>query len=391
MTRRTLHLIERRTREVELRRAEVDFLLAHARNVIDIVPTFRHRVYRLTPRGFVGVLDSTTVRFVIRPKLPWANLLLLLGLASSPAPAGERVEPGSGLLAVLAEELASRLVELTHGGLVRGYREQDTESPFLRGRLRTADQLRDAAARAFPDRFHITAPVFDLDTPWNRIPKGIASELLRHPGLPAATHNRLAAALVPLAEVPAAPVTDADFDAAGEEPRAVGYNGVLTLCRLIRDGLPAAGAISPGPPGSFLVDLGRVFEQHLTRTLTAVFGPRPGWSVEAQPRFVLQATGGEPVELQPDVVIRRHGAIRAVLDAKWKKPGPAADDVHQILAYAAVTGATRVGLVYPGSRFARRDLVIPGGKQLSLFRLSVTGTAEECEIAARRLAREVCR
>ena len=35
--------------------------------------------------------------------------------------------------------------------------------------------------------------------------------------------------------------------------------------------------------------------------------------------------------MQPDIVLRRRGAIRSVLDAKWKKPGPAPDDLHQIL------------------------------------------------------------
>src|SRR5438552_4042183 len=104
MTRRTLDLVERRTREVRLRRAEVDFLLAPARNVIDVVPGFRRGAYRLTPRGFVGFLDGPSVRFAIRPKVPWASLLLLLGLESAAAPAGEPVEPGAELLAGLADE-----------------------------------------------------------------------------------------------------------------------------------------------------------------------------------------------------------------------------------------------------------------------------------------------
>ena len=37
-------------------------------------------------------------------------------------------------------------------------------SRFLRGRLRAAEQMRDAASRAFPDRFHVDQPVFDLHT-----------------------------------------------------------------------------------------------------------------------------------------------------------------------------------------------------------------------------------
>jgi 5-methylcytosine-specific restriction enzyme subunit McrC len=292
-------------------------------------------------------------------------------------------------LAALARELAVRLDALARAGLVRGYREADTESAFLRGRLRAADQLRDAATRAFPDTFHATESVFDLDTPWNRVPAATGRELLRRSDLPADARRELAAALVPLDAVPDAPLADADFDAATREPRAAGYNEVLRLCGAIRDGLRAATGQGTG---AFLLDLGRAFEEHVTRSLAAALGQRPGWSVEVQPRFPL-ADGGEPVVLQPDVVVRRRGAVRAVLDAKWKRlaGGPDPDDLHQILAYAAVTGAEHVALVYPGTRSGRCSLAVPGGRvRVTLFRLRVVGPLTDCEASVRRLVRATC-
>src|SRR2546421_431842 len=86
----------------------------------------------------------------------------------TPDPAGEAVDPGSELLAVLGRELAARMAAVAKAGLVRAYREEDADSTFLRGRLRTAEQLRDAARGRTPDLFHITDTAFDLDTPWNR-------------------------------------------------------------------------------------------------------------------------------------------------------------------------------------------------------------------------------
>src|SRR5262249_30227697 len=153
------------------------FLLAHAPTVIEVVPTLDRGVYRLTPRGYIGWVDGPTRRFAIRPKLPWPNVLMLLGLDPVGLPAGEAVAPEVALPAALAEGFCDRLNALTRAGLVQGYHDADTQSPSLRGRLRTVDQLRDAAARAFPDRFHITEPVFDLDTPWNRVPKAVAVAL----------------------------------------------------------------------------------------------------------------------------------------------------------------------------------------------------------------------
>ena len=388
MTRRTVRLVERRTRQVELPRAEVDFLLAHARHVIDVQPGSAG-AYRLTPRGFVGFLDGPGVRFDIRPKLPWPNLLMILGLDAAAPSGGAAIDPSAELLTVLTRELAARLDALGRGGFVGGYRDEDRESPFLRGRLRTADHLRDAAARAFPDHFHVTESVFDLDTPWNRIPKAVAAALLARPDVHASARAALAAAVRPLEAVSAGPLTDADFDAAAREPRAAGYNATLALCRLIRDGLNPAAPLEPGR-GAFLLDLGRAFEEYLTATLADHLGNRSGWTVEPQARFVLGSVRGEAVVLQPDVVVRRGPAVRMVLDAKWKRPGPDAADLHQILAYAAVAGAARAALVYPGRRSARHDLTA-GGVRVSLVQLQVAGPVEECREAAARLARFVRR
>lgn len=383
MTARTVRLVERRAREVRLPPADARFLLAAARGVIDVVPTFRPDRYRLTPRGYVGLLRGPSVRFEIGSKLPRANLFDLLGLPDRPAGLDE---PTSDLVAALAHTLADRLRELTAAGLVAGYREADHDSAFLRGRLRTAEQVRDAAARAFPDRFHVSENLFDLDTPWNRIPQFAASELLSRFDLPPAARSDLLAAVQPLDTVTLGPVSPGDWDTSHREPRAAGYNAVLALSRLILDGLSAADAAgSPGP--ALLLDLGRAFERHLERLAAEAFAGRAGWAVEPQPLFPLG-----PVELQPDLVVRRRGAVRAVFDAKWKRPGPDPADLHQVLAYATLTGAERVALVYPGRRPGRWSLAVPGRRvTVTLLRVPVVGPVAACRRVSGRTLRSVLR
>jgi 5-methylcytosine-specific restriction enzyme subunit McrC len=381
LTRRTVRLIERRPRTAKLPRAEAEFLLAHARHVVEVVPTFDRGTYRLTPRGFVGFLDGPAARYLVAPKIPWPNLCLLLGLSGEPA--GNPLEPGGDLLAVLATAFAERLESVTGAGLVAGYGEADAVSPFLRGRLRTADQMRDAAARAFPDRFHVVESVFDLNTPWNRVPTATAAALLRR-ALPLSLRRRVEAAALPLAGLPDAAPTDAEFAAARTEPRAAGYRPLLDVCRLILDGLRCADPDGTGA-GGFLVDLSRAFERYLATALRDALAARPGWRVEEQPAFALG-----PTELQPDVLVRRDGAPWAVLDAKWKKPEPAPADLHQVLAYAALTGAPRVALVYPGRSDGRTRFATPDGRVgVTLFRLRVAGGAAELALSVERLARSV--
>lgn len=391
MTRPTIRLVERRTREVKLPRPEVSFLREHAREVMDLVPGFRAGQFRLTPRGLVGFFDGPSVRYEILPKYPWPNLLLILGLGSPARPSGESIAPTGGLLAALAQELAGQLRCVTARGLIPGYHEEDRADRFLRGRLRAADQLRDALSRAVPERFHITDTTFDLDTPWNRILRGCVSTLLSHPELSHDVRDELIAAAAPLDGMAVGPVSDDDFLAAGREPRVAHYNEAIALCRLIRDGVRASAPFGNGGR-VFLIDLGRAFEGYLAATLTSAMITRLEWLVEAQPEFVIGSVRGTPLVLQPDIVVRREGETQVVLDAKWKHPGPDPADLHQILAYGTITGARQVGLVYPGRRFAQRDLFV-GNRELrvSLFQLPVAGALEECRASGKRLARALKR
>ncbi|MBY0461279.1 MAG: McrC family protein, partial [Gemmataceae bacterium] len=274
---RALTLVERRSRSVRLPRAERDFLLAHARHLIDVSPTFERGTYRLTPRGMVGFLDGPTVRYTIRPKTDWPNLALLLGLAPVPATEGDPRAPAPDLLGVLAVAFADRLDAVARAGLVAGYGEVETASPFLRGKLRLADQMRDAASRAFPELFHQTAPSFDLNTPWNQIPQATATALLRCP-LPLPARQRVEAAAGLLEGVCAVEPTDSLFALAVSEPRAVTYKPLLDVCRMILCGLRSFDphAIEAR---AFLLDLGAAFERYLARELAQALVSRPAWRV----------------------------------------------------------------------------------------------------------------
>jgi 5-methylcytosine-specific restriction enzyme subunit McrC len=376
-------LVERRTRPVQLPREEAHFLLAQARNLIDVVPAPERGVYRLTPRGYVGYLDGPTTRYTIGPKIPWPNTCLLLGLSDKAA--GDKAEPDGGLLAVVATAFVERLEAVIRAGLVAGYGQVWSVSPFLKGKLRTAAQIRDAAAQPTPKRFHVEEPVFDLITPWNRVPRAVLGGLLKRSAeLPAALRQRLETAAVPLGAIPDEPVTESDFANALAEPRAAGYRPLLDVCRLVLGGLSCADPQGAGT-GAFLIDLGRAFERYLAAGMEREFARRSGWSVTRQPAFPIG-----PTELRPDVVLNKENRPWAVLDAKWKIANPEADDLHQALAYATLTGAPNVALVYPGKSDDVAHFAIPGRSvRVSLYRLRVIGTADQLAKGLARLALSV--
>ncbi|HEY1189586.1 MAG TPA: hypothetical protein VGE74_18210, partial [Gemmata sp.] len=319
------------------------------------------------------------------PKIPWPNLQLLLGLGSEPT-GNDSARPESDILGVLATAFADRLEALTSSGLVAGYGEAESVSTFLRGRLRAADQMRDAAARAFPGHFHINEPVFDLDTPWNRIAKSTADALAGRTELPLTLRERIASAALPLAPVAEVPATEVSFAEARADPRAVTYGPLLDVCRTIHQGLMSADP-HQHHPGAFLIDLGHVFECHLVRALQEALRTFPGWQVEAHPGFALG-----PVRLHPDLVLRKGTAARVVLDAKWKATTLDAADLHQVLAYATLTGARRVGLVYPGRTDARTHFMTPDGRiRVTRYRIRVVGSSADLAASISHLARDARR
>jgi 5-methylcytosine-specific restriction endonuclease McrBC regulatory subunit McrC len=283
---------------------------------------------------------------------------------------------------VLATAFVERLEGVVRAGLVAGFGQVWSVSPFLRGKLRTAAQIRDAGTRATPNRFHVDETVFDLHTPWNRVPRATLSGLLRRGSeLSAPLRQRLEAAGVPLAAIPDQPATEADFAAALAEPRAAAYRPLLDVCRLILDGLSCADPLGTGT-GAFLIDLGRAFERYLAAGLEREFATRAGWAVVCSPSFPIG-----PTDLRPDVLLMKDKEPWAVLDAKWKTANPEADDLHQVLAYATLTGAARVALVYPGKSDDLAHFATPGRRvRVSLYRLRVIGTADQLAQGIAKLA-----
>src|SRR5262245_40947630 len=178
---RTLRLTEYRPREVRLRRTDVEALLADPYKAVEIVPTRERGRYRLTAAGRVGVVLTPNLRVVIRPKIPAANLYLLLDPDAPPDPVPDRagVEPGTEAIDFLARRLADAKRSRTAIGLHRSYVERADQQPFLQGRLDFAAQARQVPISR--DRFHVTRQEFSADSPFNRLPKATAEALVASP------------------------------------------------------------------------------------------------------------------------------------------------------------------------------------------------------------------
>lgn len=346
-------------------RADAAEVAARFGHVVEVLPTADRGVYRLTARGYAGWFETESVRWVVRPKLPWADLSrLVTGVIPSPAGGGSEV-PGE-FVDLIAARLAELMRERAAVGLLHGYREAASETAQVRGRIDFAEHIRRPLTGTFP----VVADEFTSDIALNRVPAAAARLLLNRPDLSPTIRGDLTAVAALF------PPTDDGPDDFTFDARTAPYRRLIDWCRLVRS---AAG---PGDAIGFLVNLEHLFQCYVGTVLASS-------RVTPQFRLSLPAVRGPfpPVDLRPDFLTES-----AVWDAKWKplRPaGPDPADVQQVLAYAAAVGVGTAGLVYPGRAFAVGEHRTPSGVRLFVAKLRLAGSPDKIARSAARFHRIV--
>jgi 5-methylcytosine-specific restriction endonuclease McrBC regulatory subunit McrC len=113
-----------------------------------------------------------------------------------------------------------------------------------------------------------------------------------------------------------------------------------------------------GPPTSFFLNLQTLFEDAVRQIVNEECAERVTKGVELKRPLLEELPGRYLVD--PDVVVSAPGAIRLVMDCKYKDVEglPAQPDVYQLSAHATALDCWRALLVYPGSDVAVRILGI---------------------------------
>jgi 5-methylcytosine-specific restriction enzyme subunit McrC len=277
------------------------------------------------------------------------------------------------------------LRERAAAGLHHHYAEGAEVTPALRGRLDVAAQARAGAARR--DQLHCLYDDFTTDVPCNRLPKAVAEALLSRPDLLAAVKMSLRDAFAGWAGVDSVPLT-LELCAAEPPPQTTtGYVSLFDLCRLLADGLQSGEDAGSSAGPAFLLDLERVFERYVTAGIDRVVA-----GCTAQPLVLASPPRlGQPdFRVRPDLLVGPADHPRLVLDVKWKRLSRTAltsEDVYQVLAHAAVLGAPREVLVYPGRHNRQWRYPTAGGPTLDVVALRIVGDRVACERSLGRLAR----
>jgi len=301
----------------------------------------------LSDAGKVGVAQIDDVTVWVKPKMPIARLLFLLGFAHNPGWRANELaayEEVSGLVPALAYAFATQTERALLPGLLHGYVPIDDSLAVLRGRLRLREQQERQFGLPLPLLVHYDDHVADIAE--NQLLSSATECLLWLPDIDGAVRTRLrriqhslagVTRLVPGRTLPRWQVSRLNAR----------YQDALWLAELVLSCNSVEHAPGTVRLSGFLVDMAKVFEDFVTAALTVALESRGGRCHPQDSRWRLDHGGR--VHMKPDLVWDLDGQPVAVMDAKYKAERPSGfpdADIYQLLAYTTAIGLPEGHLIY---------------------------------------------
>ena len=333
---------------VEVRLGVAQGLALRGSDLVSAVPSTTPGWWFVGPVAKVGVARVGDVEIWVKPKVSVRRLFFLLGYARDGRAWREedlQLQEDADLLAAIATAFARQAERATQQGLIQGYRIEETASPVLRGRVRTADQLKK--------RYGLTVPLevrfdeYGVDIAENQLLHGAAVVLLRLRGVDAITRRSLLRLVRATADV--TPLRRGSPLPQWHPSRLnARYHLTLRLAELVLRGASVEQAPGPYAVSGFMVDMARLFEDFLAVALGEALVRRGG---VCRPQEKWRLDEADAIEMKPDLVWYAAGQSEptAVIDAKYKAEKPSGfpnADLYQMLAYCSVMGLDRGHLVY---------------------------------------------
>ena len=304
-------------------------------------------VWQIGPAGKVGAARVGGIEINIKPKVPIARLLFLVGYALHAAawrPETVPVAEAADLIPVVAQALWRQTERAIGQGLLPGYILIEKSSQVLRGRLRESEQLRRHHGLPLP--LEIQYDEFTIDIPENRILRTACERMLAVPLVDAESQRMLRRLLRDFTDV--TPLHRGEQIPGWQATRLnARYHAALRLAELVLRATSVEHESGTVAVNGFLLDMPRLFEDFVTVALREALVSAYGGRVDDQDRNHFDEAG--QVRLRPDIVWKIRGSAVAVIDAKYKAEKPAGypnADLYQLLAYCTVLGLRSGHLVY---------------------------------------------
>lgn len=322
--------------------------------------------WQLTSLGWVGIVPlSPTYTVLLQPRVPLATLWSMIAYGADlpellPTKRLVGVAGLADLVDRLAAMLAQRVLTRCRQGIYQDYCPRSARLPAVRGRVAVAATSRTPWE---PHPIcHFEEQTADVED--NQILAWTLEQILRSRHCAEPTRVLVERALralrpaVTLRPVAASACLGRQYDRLNDD-----YRRLHALCYFILAHTTPVAAPGALPMLPFCIHMPTLFERFVANWLAQQ--RLAGWRLQAQERVVYDTQ--EKLFFSIDLVVRdkASGAVRWVLDTKYKTPalGPAAEDIAQVVAYAEASGAPEAILVYPA------PLVRPLGVQIGQVRV----------------------
>ncbi len=334
--------------------------------------------HHLTARQVVGVLAAGGASLEILPKVDPAQadeaaptvrrrllhmLDVAMGLGLAEGPAANLAQQNETLLDILIRHFAQRLLAQVRRGLPRRYTAQEDDLATLRGSLDVVRQFTVHVVR--PDRIACRFDSLESDTPLMRIMKACVVMLGSY-ATGFETKRMLGELRHYLAAIPdigqrRLPWAEVRIDRTNQRWRSLFALAQLLLGRSWQSTRHSEGAREGI---GILFPMNDLFEAYVAAKLRQVMA---GSDIDVVAQGGLRHCLGDWNEdedcqgnlflTKPDLLLRRHGAVIAVIDTKWKKLGDPLDrkqgvsqaDIYQMMAYSRLYRCNRLMLLYPAT------------------------------------------
>lgn len=283
------------------------------------------------------------------------------------------------LLDVMIAIFLSNVHQLVMRGLRSDYNPHEETLPFLRGKWRVQDQLRQP-----PGRDHLFEVTFDEYLPDRAENRLIHAALQKIATRVKGTHQqRLARELrFVFQDIPPSVHHAPNFQRWRNDRNMAHYRPVRPWCELI------LGNLSPlcyqgGFNGiSMLFPMEQVFELYVAKQLRTQISPGFTLRTQVQRKHLVRHENQNWFRLKPDLLIEGpNGSDVAVLDTKWKRLDSrlangtdkyelSSADMYQLFAYGHkyLAGAGKLFLIFPAWQYFQTPLpMFSFSEQLSLW------------------------
>ncbi|MGI2072798.1 McrC family protein [Shewanella baltica] len=261
------------------------------------------------------------------------------------------------LYELLITHFLTAVSKLVRQGIRNEYQRIERESPYLKGQLQVAKQLRQRPGRQH--HFHVAHDIYNANCAENRLLHSSLKQVLKWST--SSANQRLACELLCVFnEIELSTNHVLDFRLWKDDRGLAHYRPLKPWCELILSYQSPVAMLGKHNGLSFLFPMEQLFERYVAKQLQRQLPPEFKLKQQASSHCLTHHNGNDWFRLKPDIVIYDKSRIVTVMDTKWKLLDASLNttkdkynlnqaDMYQLYAYGEkyLNGQGDLYLIYP--------------------------------------------